>query len=86
MGYFLTQRLMEAGHRLTLLNRGITPDDLPEDTRVDHTDRVLFVAVAGKGMGHISRSQYLHIRQYRITPKNHLFLRHDFVFEQSALD
>lgn len=30
MGYFMTQRLLAEGHQVTLLNRGKTPDDLPE--------------------------------------------------------
>lgn len=42
MGYFLVQRLQEeGGHRLTLLNRGISPDDLPDHLprlRCDRTD------------------------------------------------
>ncbi|HEX2621967.1 MAG TPA: NAD-dependent epimerase/dehydratase family protein [Phototrophicaceae bacterium] len=41
MGHFLTLRLLEAGHRVTLLNRGISRDDLPEDLprlRADRTD------------------------------------------------
>jgi nucleoside-diphosphate-sugar epimerase len=41
MGYFLARRLLAAGHRITLLNRGISPDDLPGDIarlRCDRTD------------------------------------------------
>jgi nucleoside-diphosphate-sugar epimerase len=41
MGYFLAQRLIGEGHRVTLLNRGISPDDLPEHLprlRCDRTD------------------------------------------------
>jgi nucleoside-diphosphate-sugar epimerase len=41
IGYQLAQRLVEAGNRLTLLNRGVTSDDLPENIhrlRCDRTD------------------------------------------------
>lgn len=41
MGHYLTLRLREAGHRVTLLNRGISRDDLPDDLprlRADRTD------------------------------------------------
>ena len=41
IGYFLSRRLLEAGHELTLLNRGLSPDDLPSDVarlRCDRTD------------------------------------------------
>ena len=41
MGYYLSQRLAEAGADLTLLNRGISKDDLPSSIhrlRVDRTD------------------------------------------------
>ena len=41
IGYFLVRRLYDQGHHLTLLNRGITRDDLPEDIarlRCDRTD------------------------------------------------
>ncbi len=41
MGYYLAQALYEGGHRVTLLNRGLTPDDLPKDMprlRADRTD------------------------------------------------
>ncbi len=41
MGYYLAQALHQAGHRVTLLNRGLTPDDLPKDIprlRADRTD------------------------------------------------
>lgn len=41
MGYLLSRRLLEDGHRITLLNRGITREDLPEDVprlRCDRTD------------------------------------------------
>jgi nucleoside-diphosphate-sugar epimerase len=43
IGHFLTETLLQAGHRVTLLNRGITRDDLPETLprlRVDRTDPV----------------------------------------------
>ena len=39
MGYYLSQRLAEAGADLTLLNRGITPDDLPRSIHRLHVDR-----------------------------------------------
>ena len=39
MGYFLSQRLVEAGYDLTLLNRGITRDDLPPSIHRLHVDR-----------------------------------------------
>src|SRR5215204_5388226 len=41
MGYFLTQRLLEVGHKVTILNRGMSPDDLPDTVhrlRADRTD------------------------------------------------
>jgi nucleoside-diphosphate-sugar epimerase len=41
IGYYLTQRLYHGGHRVTLLNRGISRDDLPQDIprlRCDRTD------------------------------------------------
>lgn len=41
MGYFTTLRLLEAGHQVTLLNRGKTPDDLPASVfrlRADRTN------------------------------------------------
>lgn len=41
MGYFLSRALLEAGHELTLLNRGLSPDDLPDHVsrlRCDRTD------------------------------------------------
>lgn len=41
MGYSLTQQLIEAGHRVTLLNRGMQADDLPPTIarlRADRTD------------------------------------------------
>jgi len=39
MGYLLAQRVLESGHSLTLLNRGITRDDLPESIPRLHCDR-----------------------------------------------
>ena len=39
MGYFLSRRLAEAGYDLTLLNRGITRDDLPASIHRLHVDR-----------------------------------------------
>lgn len=41
MGYFLTERLLDAGHRVTILNRGMSDDDLPATLhrlRADRTD------------------------------------------------
>lgn len=38
MGYYLSKRLIEAGYDLTLLNRGVTSDDLPTVHRL-HADR-----------------------------------------------
>lgn len=43
IGHFLTEALLESGHRVTLLNRGVSPDTLPETLprlRVDRTDPV----------------------------------------------
>ena len=39
MGYYLSKRLVEAGYDLTLLNRGITRDDLPPSIHRLHVDR-----------------------------------------------
>ncbi len=39
IGYLLAQRLLEEGHRVTLLNRGITPDTLPETVARLRADR-----------------------------------------------
>ncbi|MYD08905.1 MAG: NAD-dependent epimerase/dehydratase family protein [Chloroflexi bacterium] len=39
MGYYLSQRLVAAGYDLTLLNRGITRDDLPQSIHRLHVDR-----------------------------------------------
>lgn len=41
VGHFLAQELIDAGHHITLLNRGKTPDNLPDDIerlRADRTD------------------------------------------------
>jgi nucleoside-diphosphate-sugar epimerase len=41
IGYILSKQIIEAGHQLTILNRGVTPDDLPADVhrlRCDRTD------------------------------------------------
>ncbi len=41
IGYQLAKHMVEAGHRLTLLNRGVTSDDLPSNIhrlRCDRTD------------------------------------------------
>jgi len=41
MGFYLTQRLMDAGHKVTILNRGMSEDELPETIhrlRADRTD------------------------------------------------
>ena len=40
MGYYLAKRLAENGCDLTLLNRGITKDDLPSAIHRLHTDRM----------------------------------------------
>lgn len=39
MGYYLSKRLVDAGYDLTLLNRGITRDDLPSSVHRLHVDR-----------------------------------------------
>ncbi len=39
MGHYLSQRLAEAGYDLTLLNRGITKDELPPSIHRLHADR-----------------------------------------------
>ena len=39
MGYYLSKQLVDAGHDLTLLNRGITRDDLPASIHRLHVDR-----------------------------------------------
>ncbi len=39
MGYYLSQHLVESGADLTLLNRGITRDDLPSSIHRLHVDR-----------------------------------------------
>jgi nucleoside-diphosphate-sugar epimerase len=41
VGYFTTLRLMAAGHQVTVLNRGMSPDDLPPELprlRADRTN------------------------------------------------
>lgn len=38
-GHFLTLELLQHGHRVTLFNRGQTPDELPGDVRRLHGDR-----------------------------------------------
>jgi len=52
LGHFLTLELLASGHNVTLLNRGRTRDDLPEDTerlRADRTDpEQLSRALAGR--------------------------------------
>lgn len=52
MGFDLTQRLLAAGHTVTILNRGLTPDTLPQEVhrlRADRTDsRQLHRALMGK--------------------------------------
>ena len=39
MGYYLSRRLAESGYDLTLLNRGITKDELPSSIHRLHVDR-----------------------------------------------
>jgi len=39
MGYMLSQQLAQAGSDLTLLNRGLSPDDLPRSIHRLHVDR-----------------------------------------------
>ena len=51
MGHFLVHRLIAAGHRVTLLNRGVTPDafgDRVDRVRVDRTKDDLAAALAGR--------------------------------------
>ncbi len=52
IGYFLAQHLHQTGHRITLLNRGISNDDLPADIprlRCDRSDtHQLKRALAGR--------------------------------------
>lgn len=41
MGYYFSLRMLEAGHKVTVLNRGLSPDDLPKTVhrlRADRTD------------------------------------------------
>jgi nucleoside-diphosphate-sugar epimerase len=39
MGYFLVQRLLQEGHQVTLLNRGVTSDDHPSNVSRLRADR-----------------------------------------------
>ncbi len=39
VGHYLTERLLASGHRVTLLNRGLTKDSLPESLPRLHCDR-----------------------------------------------
>lgn len=39
MGYYLAKKLVKSGHNPTLLNRGITQDDLPDAVHRLHADR-----------------------------------------------
>ena len=39
LGYFLAKRILEDGHHLTILNRGITRDDLPDNIARLRCDR-----------------------------------------------
>ena len=39
MGHYLTLRLLEAGHKVTILNRGMSPDDLPDTVYRLRADR-----------------------------------------------
>lgn len=39
IGYFLVHRLLESGHHVTVLNRGITADDLPPNVERLRADR-----------------------------------------------
>jgi len=39
VGHYLTEHLLESGHRVTLLNRGLTRDSLPESLPRLHCDR-----------------------------------------------
>jgi len=39
MGYYLAKQLLESSHNLTILNRGITQDDLPDTVHRLHADR-----------------------------------------------
>lgn len=41
MGYYFSKRMIDAGHKVTILNRGMTPDSLPDTVyrlRADRTD------------------------------------------------
>lgn len=52
IGHFVTLRLLEEGHQVTLLNRGVSPDDLPEGVarlRCDRTNaKQLRRAIGGR--------------------------------------
>ena len=52
LGHLLSLELLQAGHRVTVFNRGKTPDELPEDIHRLHGDRgdpaSLRQAIAGK--------------------------------------
>lgn len=51
MGHFLVYRLLAAGHRVTLLNRGVTPDafgDRVERVRADRAEVDLAAALGGR--------------------------------------
>ena len=52
IGHYLTLALLEQGHRVTILNRGVTPDSLPESVerlRADRSDAVqLQLALGGR--------------------------------------
>lgn len=39
MGYFLARQIIDDGHSLSLLNRGVTRDELPDDIPRYHADR-----------------------------------------------
>ena len=41
MGYLLAKSLLEAGHQVTVFNRGMTPDELPEAVVRLHGDRTI---------------------------------------------
>lgn len=41
VGHFLTHALLKAGHQVTVLNRGMTRDELPEEVERLHADRTV---------------------------------------------
>jgi nucleoside-diphosphate-sugar epimerase len=52
LGHDLVLDLLGRGHRVTVLNRGVTPDDLPhgiERLRADRSDRQALAAALGRG-------------------------------------